>query len=183
MREGYRKPTANGVPGKSRCEYMRPWEGSTSGYAANAGEWGRERERGRNIGEGRGRQRGGREGGRREGRWTSTRGRRAERARNSSPRSPHRPSDLWRRSRGCNHVGSRGAVSPEGARGHDVTRDGTEASRRILIVIMWGVTSHDPGMFMRPDSRRPWLHCRGKAESKHPSQSSRGTSLLRVSLF
>lgn len=37
MREGYRKPTANGIPYESRCEYVRPWEGGTLGYAANAG--------------------------------------------------------------------------------------------------------------------------------------------------
>lgn len=183
MREGYRKPTANGISDESRCEYVRPWEWGTLGYAANAG---RGKRGGISAGDGTGSdERGGREGKgrRREGRWTSTRGRGAEGARNSSARSPQRPSDLWRRSRGCNHVGSRGAVSPEGARGRDVMRGGTEASRRILIVIMWGVTSHDPGMFMRPDSRRPWMHCRDEAESKHPSQSSRGTRLLRVSLF
>lgn len=93
MREGYRKSTANGIPGESRCEYVRPWEGGTLGYAANAGEWGEGERRGisgrgmgqtaRRTGEGR-----------REGRWTSARGRRAEGARNSSPKSPHRPSDL-----------------------------------------------------------------------------------------
>lgn len=46
-------PTANGVPGEPRCEYVRPWQGSTSGYAANAGEWGKgERGGGGNIGVG-----------------------------------------------------------------------------------------------------------------------------------
>lgn len=66
-----------------------------------------------------------------------------------------------------------------------MTRRETEASRRILIVIMWGVTSHDRGMFMRPDSWRPWMHRTGEAESKHPSRFSRGACLLlsaRVSL-
>lgn len=56
-----------------------------------------------------------------------------------------------------------------------MTRRETEASRRILIVIMWGVTSHDRGMFMRPDSWRPWMHRTGEAESKQPeSRFSRG---------
>lgn len=57
MREGYRKPTANGIPGESRCEYVRPWEGGNVGVRGQRGGVGRRGTRGGggeggNIGEG-----------------------------------------------------------------------------------------------------------------------------------
>lgn len=163
MREDYRKSTVYLVYlDESRYEYVRPWEGGTLGYAVNAGE----REDGADSEEEGG-------GGRREGRWTSTRGRRAEGARNSSPRSPQRS----------------GRVICEDAPAAVITWDLVALSLpREREDMMWRATGRRRadgfllllcgewrptilGMFMRPDSRRPWMHCRGKAESKHPSQS------------
>jgi len=57
--------------------------------------------------------------------------------------------------------------------GEDVMRSAAGRSRADgFLLLLWGVTSHDPGMFMRPDSRRPWMRREeGEAESKHPSRS------------
>lgn len=50
----------------------------------------------------------------------------------------------------------------EGRIGTAAAGNGTDR----FLLLLWGVTSHDPGMFMRPDSRRPWRLTAAEAESK-----------------
>lgn len=70
-----------------------------------------------------------------------------------------RPSDLWRRSRDCNHVGSP-ALSLPWEREDTMWCVARRSRADGFLLLLWGVMSHDLGMFMRPDSRRPWMHCK-----------------------
>lgn len=61
-----------------------------------------------------------------------------------------------------------GAVSPEGARGHDVTRRGAEASRRILIVIMGSDVPRSWHVYASRFAAALDAALQGEAESKRP---------------
>ncbi|KAK1119363.1 hypothetical protein K0M31_013549 [Melipona bicolor] len=48
-----------------------------------------------------------------------------------------------------------------------------------FLLLLWGVTSHDPGMFMRPDSRRPWR----RTAAEKPNQRASGPNSLAKSML
>ena len=41
-----------------------------------------------------------------------------------------------------------------------------------FLLLLWRVTSHDPGMFMRPDSRRPWRRTAAEKPNQRASSQS-----------
>lgn len=56
----------------------------------------------------------------------------------------------------------------EGRMGPATAGNGTDR----FLLLLWRVTSHDPGMFMRPDSRRPWRRTAAEKPNQRASSQS-----------